>query len=59
MEQIEGGSWSCIAGTIGLIAMGIANTTSTAGVGSLACGGMMLPAFDIGGSLGHCGYSLS
>ena len=59
MEQIEGGSWSCIAGTIGLIALGIAITTTTAGVGSLAWGGMMLSAFGVGGSLGHCGYSLS
>ncbi len=58
MEKIEGGDWSCIAGTIGLIGLGIAITTTTAGVGSLAWGGMMISAFGVGGSLGHCAYML-
>ncbi|MEW4924278.1 hypothetical protein [Algibacter sp. 2305UL17-15] len=59
MEDVEGGDWSCIAGTIGLVGLGIAITTTTAGVGSLAWGGMMISAFGVGGSLGHCAYMLS
>lgn len=58
MENVKGGiDWSCIGGAIGLVALGIAITTTTAGVGSLAWGGMMLSAFGTGGSLGHCAYN--
>ncbi len=54
-EKVEGGSWSCIGGAIGMVGLGIALTTSTAGVGFLAWAGMMVSAFGVGGSLGHCG----
>ena len=57
MEDIEGGSWSCVSGALGLIALGLAMTTTTAGVGSIAWGGMMVAAFSTGGSLGHCAYA--
>ena len=38
-----------------MVGLGIALTTSTAGVGFLAWAGMMVSAFGVGGSLGHCG----
>jgi hypothetical protein len=59
MENIEGGSWSCISGVGGLVTLGIAMSVSIPVVGTLAWGGMMLGAFFAGGSLGHCGYSLT
>ncbi|WP_086478215.1 hypothetical protein [Arenibacter amylolyticus] len=59
LEKIDGDSWSWIGGAIGLIGLGIALTTTTARVGSLAWDGMMISAFGVGGSLGHFGYSLS
>ncbi len=60
MENVQGGiPFSCITGVAGMIALGIAVTTTTAGLGSLAWGGMMLSAFTSGGSLGHCLYSVN
>jgi len=62
MEVLEGGimpPWSCIGGTIGLVALGIGITASTGGIGSLAWGSMMVSAFGVGGSLGHCAKELN
>lgn len=55
MENVEGGlPSSCITGMLGMAALGIAITVSTAGIGSLAWGGMMLGAMGSGGALADC-----
>jgi len=59
MEIIEGGewSWACTGAAIGLVSVGIAVSTVTAGTGALAAGGMILSAFSTGGSLASCAYN--
>ena len=61
MENIEGGrmSWACVGGGLGMIALGIGLTVTTAGVGSLAWAGMMIGAVSTGGSLAHCAMGFS
>ena len=57
MEEIMAGSgwsWACTGATLGLISLGIGISVSTAGIGSLAWGGMMVSAFSTGGAFANC-----
>lgn len=58
MEDIEGGSWSCVAGIGGLALTAIA-LTAAGPVGWVGWGVMIGRGVLTGGSLGACAYDLT
>ena len=58
MEELHGGSWSCVAGIGGLVLTAVA-LTAAGPVGWVGWGVMIGRGVLTGGSLGACAYDLT